>query len=128
MIQSMLSSSSAIRAHQTKMDVTANNIANINTNEFESSRVTLQESFARSISQARLASGQVGTGVSVASIDRNTAPGAMVDSNGMVETLSNTDLTAEIASMITAMRGLEANARSFSATDEMSEEINNIGQ
>ena len=38
----MLSSSSGLRVHMTKMDVIANNIANVNTNDFQSSRVTME--------------------------------------------------------------------------------------
>ena len=128
MIKSLFSSASALQVHKLKMDVTAHNVANVNTNDFQSSRVTLQDSFSRSVDNARLATGQnqVGTGVSVASIDRNTTPGPMVNVNGMVETMGNTDLTAEIASMITAMRGLEANAHTFTTADETVEEIINL--
>ena len=55
MMQSMLSSASALRAHKVKMDVIAHNIANVNTNDFKSSSVTLQDSFSQTIEQARAA-------------------------------------------------------------------------
>jgi len=120
----------------TKMDVIANNIANVNTNDFQASRVTLAESFSQTIQQARSASGnnvggnsaQVGSGVSLASIDRTTHPGAMRVVDGEVETMSNTDLAIEITSMITTQRAFEANARVIPVADEMLEEVIRIGR
>jgi flagellar hook protein FlgE len=43
MLRSMFSAVSGLRAHQTMMDVTGNNIANVNTTGFKSSRTTFQE-------------------------------------------------------------------------------------
>ncbi|GAB4564825.1 MAG: flagellar hook protein FlgE [Anaerolineae bacterium] len=43
MLRSMTSAASALRFHQTFMDVVANNIANVNTTAFKSGRVTFQE-------------------------------------------------------------------------------------
>ncbi|NLY42464.1 MAG: flagellar hook protein FlgE [Clostridiaceae bacterium] len=79
MMRSMFSGVSGLRAHQTKMDVIANNIANVNTVAFKSSRVTFQEVLSQTIrgsSAPDSVSGrggtnpmQVGLGVSIASID-----------------------------------------------------------
>ena len=43
MLRSMISAASALRFHQTFMDVVGNNIANVNTTAFKSGRVTFQE-------------------------------------------------------------------------------------
>lgn len=77
MIKSMDSAVSAIRAQQTKLDVTANNIANVNTVGFKKSRTvfsTLLNSTVRSASGPNNIRGginpsTVGMGVQVSSID-----------------------------------------------------------
>lgn len=78
MMRSMYSGISGIRTHQTKMDVVANNIANVNTVGYKASRVTFQEVLTQTIQPAFAASvtglggtnpQQVGLGVAVGSID-----------------------------------------------------------
>ena len=129
-MNSMLSSASGLRVHMTKMDVIANNVANVNTNDFQSSRVTLTDSFSQSIQRAREANGsagtnpmQIGSGVSLGSIDRIETQGAKRVIDGEVETKSNTDLAVEITSMITTQRAFEANARVIPVADSMLEEL-----
>ena len=125
MMKSMLSGSSALRAHQVKKDVLAHNVANVNTNDFKSSRTTLQDSFSQTIQRVREGRNpmQVGSGVSVASIDKSTTPGPMRVCGDTVETMSNTDLAVEMTTMITAQRGFEANTRVITVADEMLEEL-----
>jgi len=75
----MLSAVSGLRAHQTKMDVIGNNIANVNTVAFKSGRVTFQEIFSQTLRGASapdLTTGrggtnpmQVGLGLGIGSID-----------------------------------------------------------
>ncbi len=80
MIRSMFSGVTGLRAHQTLMDVIGNNIANVNTNSFKSSRVTFTDVYYQMISSASAAStdaegtggsnpSQIGYGTKVASID-----------------------------------------------------------
>ena len=136
MMQSMLSSASALRAHKVKMDVIAHNIANVNTNDFKSSSVTLQDSFSQTIEQARAARvdssragtnpKQVGSGVSIASINRSTAPGPKIMVGDTTEVMSNTDLAVEITNMIVTQRGFEANTSVIPVVDEMLEEVSNL--
>ena len=134
MTNAMLSSASSLRAHMTKMDVIANNIANVNTNDFQASRVGFAESFSQTMQQARQAASnnagtnpmQVGSGVSLASIDRITTPGAQRIMDGEVETMSNTDLAKEITSMIVTQRAFEASARVMPVADSMLEEVVNL--
>lgn len=77
-MRSMFSAVSSLKAHQLRMDVIGNNIANVNTVGFKSSRVTFQEVFNQTLKGAgRPQEGgrggtnpqQVGLGISVSSMD-----------------------------------------------------------
>ncbi len=78
MMRSMFAGVSGIRAHQTRMDVIGNNLANVNTTGFKFSRVTFKDMLNQTIrgGTAPTATGtggvnpaQVGLGVLVAGID-----------------------------------------------------------
>lgn len=104
MMRSMYSGVSGLRAHQTKMDVIGNNIANVNTIGFKSQRVTFGEVFSQTTQSATGASDetgrggknamQIGLGTSVASIDMQMTQGSaqktdnpfdlMVDGDGFL--------------------------------------------
>jgi flagellar hook protein FlgE len=87
MMRSMFSGVSGLRAHQTKMDVIGNNVANVNTVGFKSGRVTFQEVFSQTLKGAGApdaSSGrggtnamQVGLGIGVASVDTITTRGSL---------------------------------------------------
>lgn len=76
-MRSMFSAVSGLRAHQTRMDVIGNNIANVNTAGFKGARVTFQEVFNQTLRGAgspQAGKGgtnpqQVGLGISIASMD-----------------------------------------------------------
>jgi flagellar hook protein FlgE len=80
----MFSAISGLRAHQTKMDVTGNNIANVNTVGFKGSQTVFQDTLSQVIraggapAQDRGGSNpaQVGLGVKVAAITTNWTQGA----------------------------------------------------
>lgn len=72
MIRSLYSGVSGMRAHQTRMDVIGNNIANVNTTGFKASRVNFQEMLSVSLNPF-----QIGLGESVSSIDSFFTQGAM---------------------------------------------------
>lgn len=84
MLRSLYSGISGLRAHQTMLDVTGNNIANVNTAGFKSSTVQFQDTLsqvARSGSAAQAAVGgtnpaQVGLGAQVAGISTNFSQGS----------------------------------------------------
>ncbi|MCL2352575.1 MAG: flagellar hook protein FlgE [Firmicutes bacterium] len=86
MMRSLFSGVSGLRIHQTRMDVIANNIANVNTVAFKSARVTFAEIFNQTVSGASAPNDttgrggvnpmQIGLGSSVASIDKLMTPGA----------------------------------------------------
>lgn len=77
MLGSLYSAVSGLSAHQTKMNVIGNNIANINTYGFKSSRVTFTDTFYQTLSTASASSStsggtnptQLGYGSQVNSVD-----------------------------------------------------------
>jgi len=92
MLRSMYSGVSGMKAHQSKMDVIGNNIANVNTYGYKSSRTTFSEVYYQTVRSASAASvtrggmnaSQIGYGVSVASIDvQHTRSGFQMTDNGM---------------------------------------------
>lgn len=94
-MRSMYSAVSSLRAHQLRMDVIGNNIANVNTVGYKGSRVTFQEVFSQTLRGAgRPQEGgrggtnpqQVGLGVGISSMDTFHIRGA-VETTGY-----NTDL------------------------------------
>ncbi len=87
MANALLSGVSGMSVHQTMINVAGNNLANLNTNGFKSSRVTFADMLSETISEASQPTGsiggtdpqQIGSGVQLASIDRNMAQGSMVN-------------------------------------------------
>lgn len=101
MMRSMFSGVSGLRTHQTKMDVIAHNISNVNTVGFKSSRVTFNEVFSqtlRSGSGANETTGrggtnpmQIGLGTNVSSIDKNMTTGATQRTDNALDLMINGD-------------------------------------
>jgi flagellar hook protein FlgE len=92
MLRSMYSGVSGLKAHQTKMDVIGNNIANVNTYGFKSSRTTFSEVYYQTVrsasgatvNQGGMNANQIGYGVNVATIDvQHTRSGFQMTDNGM---------------------------------------------
>ncbi|HEY8590645.1 MAG TPA: flagellar hook protein FlgE [Naasia sp.] len=84
MLRSLYSGISGLRAHQTMLDVTGNNIANVNTTAFKGNSVVFQDTLSQMVSGATLAGAdiggsnpsQVGLGVQVAGIATNLTQGS----------------------------------------------------
>jgi flagellar hook protein FlgE len=84
MLRSLFSGISGLRSHQTMLDVTGNNIANVNTTGFKSSQIQFQDTLSQVLSNAGGAQNgqggtnpaQVGLGVRVAGITTNFTQGA----------------------------------------------------
>ena len=84
MLRSLFSGISGLRAHQQMMDVTGNNIANVNTTGYKSSQTVFQDTLSQMVNAAgapQNGSGgtnpaQVGLGVRLASINANFGQGA----------------------------------------------------
>jgi flagellar hook protein FlgE len=85
MMRALLSGVSGLRNHQTAMDVIGNNIANVNTVGFKSSRVTFQEGFVQLLAKATRPRGgiggtnpiQIGSGSQIGSIDQLFTQGSL---------------------------------------------------
>ena len=84
MLRSLFSGISGLRAHQTMLDVTGNNIANVNTTGFKASQAQFQDTLSQVLQNAGAAQdgiggtnpAQVGLGVRVAGITTNFQQGA----------------------------------------------------
>jgi flagellar basal-body rod protein FlgC len=108
MISSVNSSITALRAYKTAMGVRANNIANVNTDEFKKSRPTMKEG----------ANG----GVEV-EVDKVNTPGHRyqeLEGDQMVEKeTSNVSLEEELPNMMVTQRTYEANLQVLKTQHEM---------
>jgi flagellar hook protein FlgE len=86
MSDALLSGVSGLQAHQTMLDVAGNNLANVNTYGFKSSRVTFSELLSDTLREATQPTSktggtnpeQIGAGVNVGAIDRNMTQGTLV--------------------------------------------------
>lgn len=95
MLRSLYASISGLRNHQTRMDIIGNNIANVNTVGFKSSRVTFEESLSQLLQGAsRGVDGgggtnpmQVGLGMNIGSVDSRMTQGNL-ESTGLITDLS----------------------------------------
>ncbi len=104
----MYAALSALDAFSTKMAVIANNIANINTDDYKKSRAILEERQ------------NGGVDVSIQEIDTPGSPVPYEEgSNIQAQETSNVDLGEEIVQMMLTQRGYEANLKSLQVQDEM---------
>ncbi|MBD3317820.1 MAG: flagellar hook-basal body complex protein [Chitinivibrionales bacterium] len=95
MVRSLYAGISGLRNHQVALDVTGNNISNVNTTGFKAGRVTFEESMAQLLKGATRPPGnaggtnpmQVGLGMSVGSIDSIMTQGNM-QSTGQITDLA----------------------------------------
>jgi flagellar hook protein FlgE len=108
MISALNSTVTALKAFVTKLGVTANNVANVNTDGFKKNRATLHE--------------DRNGGVRV-DITRDESPGLRYDliQNGEVleKETSNVDLSEEIPDLMINKRAYQANLKTLEAQDEM---------
>jgi len=89
----MFSAISGLKSHQTMLDVTANNIANVNTVGFKAGRTTFKDSLAQLQSGGAAPSGtqgganakQVGLGVALGSIDNQMQGGALQTTGNVLD-------------------------------------------
>lgn len=94
MFQAMFSSISSIKAHQVRMNVVGNNIANVNTTAYKSGRVSFQDMLAQTLrGSTKPSTGgiggtdpmQVGLGVLVGSVDTNMEQGSLQATNRVTD-------------------------------------------
>jgi flagellar hook protein FlgE len=111
---SIQSTLSAIKAFGEKMGVTANNIANVETEEFKKSRATLNEGPENNVT---------------VEITQSKTPGPVVeatDGQSAKKELSNVDLAEEIPQTVVAQRGYEANLSTIRTQDDMMKSVIDI--
>ena len=93
MLRSMFAAISGLKSHQTMLDVTANDIANVNTIGFKAGRTTFKDSLAQMQSGAaapNTAQGganarQIGLGVQLGSIDNLMSGGALQSTGNVLD-------------------------------------------
>jgi flagellar basal-body rod protein FlgC len=107
MISAIYSALSGLVAFEKKIGVTANNVANVNTDGFKKSRVTLEESQPQGVQ---------------AKIQQINTPGPLAleqtpEGESLVEK-SNVDISEEMANLIVGQRFYEANLRTLKTEDE----------
>lgn len=99
MLRSLYSGISGLRSHQTMLDVTGNNIANVNTTAFKSSAVQFQDTLSQLVQgaggpQAQTGGtnpAQIGLGVLVAGISTNFTQGAAQATGRSTDMMINGD-------------------------------------
>ena len=100
MLRSLFTGISGLSVHQTMLDVTSNNIANVNTTGFKSASTRFEDTFSqlvRSGAAARLNErggmnpSQVGLGVKLQSITQNFTGGAAQNTGRNLDTMINGD-------------------------------------
>jgi flagellar hook protein FlgE len=85
MMRSLFAGVSGLKNHQTRMDVVGNNISNVNTYGFKTSRVTFQDMLSQTIAGAAkpeenkggVNPKQIGLGMNIASIDKLFTQGSL---------------------------------------------------
>ena len=93
MLRSMFSAISGLKSHQTMLDVTANDIANVNTIGFKAGRTTFKDSLAQlqsgssapGVTQGGANARQIGLGVQLGSIDNLMGGGALQSTGNVLD-------------------------------------------
>ena len=108
MVAGLSSTISSLQAHDRKMSVNANNVANVNTNGFKRDQAVLEEGRP----------GEVRVSVQK---DLSPAPEDPLapDAPGVERELSNVDLADELTAMIPTEIGYKANLKTIKSRDEM---------
>ena len=135
LFKTMSISSSAFSAQRLRMDIIANNVANVETTRTETGgpfkrqvvkfRPLVQNDFEALLASVR-GDQLLGEGVEVREVITDDTPGRKLfdpshpdaDTNGFV-TYPNVDIIVEIADMMSATRSYEANVTVFNATKSM---------
>jgi flagellar hook protein FlgE len=118
MIRGMYSAISGLKAHQTLLDVTANNLANVNTVGYKASRATFSDSLSQQVRGASAGTAdtagtnglQVGLGVKVASVDN------LVGSSSSQMTGNALDVALQGEGWLTVARGTPTGPAPAAAT------------
>jgi flagellar basal-body rod protein FlgC len=116
MISSVGSSQAALRAYSSQLNANANNIANVNSQEFKRQDAVINED---------------SNNQPTAQIRRDNTPGPVrqtISEDGMqkFQEMSNTDLAKEMTGMISAQNSYSANLKTMQTQSEMTGTIIDI--
>lgn len=108
MIAGINSAISALSAFEKKLNSTAHNIANVNTDGYKRTRVIIEDNGSQGVS---------------ADVQKVNTPGPRVyePGNGTTSLVekSNVDLSTEMVNLIVARRSYQANIKTFQTSDEI---------
>lgn len=107
MSQAINAALSALGAFGTKLNVAANNIANVNTDGFKKSRAILQNTEPGGVT------------VSINRVDTPGWPLSPEDSTAETRESSNVELEEEIVNLTTTKQAYEANLKTIKTEDQM---------
>jgi flagellar basal-body rod protein FlgC len=115
MISPLNSTVSALQAYKNQMEVTSNNIANVNTEGFKKSKATLQEGT------------NGGVQVDIKKVDTPGHRYQALEGDQMVEKeTSNVDLSEEVPQMMVTQHSYQANMKVIQTLDEILGNMLNI--
>ena len=136
-IPSIGSTTAALDAEHTRLDVIAQNIANANTTRGLDGRPYQRQQvvFEAALQRAQAASGETTSQPQVSRITKDARPGPAIfkpghpdaDANGMVQ-LPNVNIYEEMADMIVASRTYEANLAVFKNGRALANQALSIGK
>ena len=106
MSDAFIAALSALGALNRKMDVTANNIANVNTNKFKKSRAEFEDVYPS------------GVKVSISQVDTPGDP-LPPDEKGNEQESSNVNLAEELVNLITTQNAFAANIKTITTEEDM---------
>ena len=114
MTQAINAALSALGALGVKLNVLANNIANVNTDGFKKSRAILEDAVP------------YGVTVSISKVDNPGEPVPSADGTPQMKESSNVDLGEEIINLKITERAFEANIKPIQAEEEMTGKLLDI--
>jgi len=93
MSSALMSGVTGLRAHEKMLDVAGNNLANVNTYGYKAGRVGFAEQLAQTLKEATQPTAalggtnpqQIGSGVTVSSIDRNMVQGTLINTGAPLD-------------------------------------------
>ena len=107
MMRALYTGESALKSHQTRMDVIGNNISNVNTVGFKSSRTTFEDILSQNLKDASASNEKIGsTNVKQIGLGVNVASTDLIFKNGApIITGKNTDLALSGDGLFVVRRG-----------------------
>jgi flagellar hook protein FlgE len=103
---------SGLRLQDKRLDQSANNVANLETDGFEAQRVTAES--------------QAGGGVVARTSPTYSPHATLLKDDGSITLASNTDLADERVTQLSSLRSFQANVATLRTSDEMLGELVNL--